>query len=351
MCPRLKKREHSMKHNTYFLKIIKGFRWKRFWNVLDRISKASGKNKVFLIFDILNCAIRYGAGYHDYLIFAFYNMNAHQRDTYMTRLRNKKLIALMNDPAYTEVFGSKSLFDQRFREYLHRDFLDLSNADPDSFAHFMADKDVIFAKPNVGESGKGIQKLSKADFASVEELYRYVTAPENNFGVIEQLLTQHPDVSAVYPLAINSFRIVTIVPDGVPRCVYAVAKFGNEGKFVDNMENSGLCCPIDQETGRIMGCAHTSALICYDEHPYTGVKLMGYQLPFVKEAVELAKKAALEVPQVRYVGWDVCITPDGPAIIEGNVYPGYDFWQLPEHTPDKIGLYPYYCSLVPELKR
>ena len=118
---------------------------------------------------------------------------------------------------------------------------------------------------------------------------------------------------------------------------------------MDNMENSGLCCPIDQDTGRICGVAHTSALINYDKHPYTGVELIGFKVPYVKEAIDLVKKAALEVPEVKFVGWDVCITPDGPVIIEGNDYPGYDFWQLPEHTPDKIGLYPYYKALVKEL--
>ena len=69
-----------------------------------------------------------------------------------------------------------------------------------------------------------------------------------------------------------------------------------------------------------------------------------------KEAVEIAKEAALVVPQIRYIGWDICVTPNGPAIIEGNTYPGYDFWQLPEHTPDKIGLYPYFRKMVPEYK-
>ena len=70
----------------------------------------------------------------------------------------------------------------------------------------------------------------------------------------------------------------------------------------------------------------------------------------IKEAMELVKKAALEVPQVKYVGWDVFIGPNGPGIIEGNDYPGYDFWQLPEHTPDKIGLVPYYENLIKDLK-
>ena len=95
--------------------------------------------------------------------------------------------------------------------------------------------------------------------------------------------------------------------------------------------------------------AHTSKLVTYEKHPDTGIKFDGYQLPFIKEAMELCKEAAMEVDEIRFVGWDVCITKDGPAIIEGNDYPGYDFWQLPEHTPDKIGLLPYYKKLLPEL--
>ena len=41
-----------------------------------------------------------------------------------------------------------------------------------------------------------------------------------------------------------------------------------------------------------MGCAHTSRLVTFDEHPDTHIKLMDYQLPFVTEAVELCKKYA-----------------------------------------------------------
>ncbi len=338
-----------MQSFRYIRRILMGASFKRLHTVIGRVKEKCGQNRVYTFFDMLVCAVRYGAGYHDYLIFGFYDMNARQRDTYMTRVRNKRLIELVNDPAYEHIFTHKNEFDKRFSAYLGREFLDLAEATPELFAAFMADKDVIFAKPNVGESGKGIEKLEKSRFADLDEMYAYVTAPEHNFGVIEQQLVQHPDLNTLYPLAINSYRIVTLVADGVAHCAYAVSKSGNEGKYVDNMENSGICCPIDQETGKIAGCAHTSALINYDVHPYTGVKLVGFALPFVKESVELAKKAAMEVPQIRYVGWDVCVTPDGPAIIEGNVYPGYDFWQLPEHTPDKIGLYPYYKSLVPEL--
>ena len=59
---------------------------------------------------------------------------------------------------------------------------------------------------------------------------------------------------------------------------------------------------------------------------------------YIKEAVETVKKAAMIVPDVRYIGWDVAITEKGPAIIEGNNYAAYDFPQLPDRSQNKEGL-------------
>jgi hypothetical protein len=56
----------------------------------------------------------------------------------------------------------------------------------------------------------------------------------------------------------------------------------------------------------------------------------------------MCTKAAMVVPQVGFIGWDVCLTPDGPVIVEGNDYPGHDLYQLPEHTHDKMGIWPKY---------
>ena len=335
-----------MRKIKHFFKLIFGSSFKRMGGCINQVHEKCGKNKIATFFDMLVCFVCYGAGFHDYVIFAFYDMNRKQRNTYMTRLRNKRLIEMMNDPNYSHIIDRKDEFNTRFSKYLGRKFMVVADMTEEKFENFMQDKEIIFAKPSIGESGKGIERLKKEDFADLKAMYDYIKDPAHNFGVIEQLLIQHHDLNVLYPLAINSYRIVTIVTDGVAHCVYAVSKAGNEGKFVDNMENSGICCPIDQKTSTIAGCAHTSALINYDVHPYTGVKLVGFKLPYVKEAIELVKKAALEIPEIKYLGWDVAITEDGPAIIEANDYPGYDFWQLPEHTPDKIGLYPYYKKMV-----
>ena len=40
------------------------------------------------------------------------------------------------------------------------------------------------------------------------------------------------------------------------------------------------------------------------------------------------------------------MTPDGPAIIEGNDFPGTDLCQLVPFCPDKCGLWPYYKKIL-----
>lgn len=338
-----------MKRIKYLLRVISGARFKKMFEVINFVHKKTNKSKVWIFFDIIVCAIRYGAGYYDYKIFAFHDMKHYQRKTYVTRMTNSKIINMSNDSEYAYIFDNKSEFNKRFKKYLNREYLDLKNITFDKFKTFMKNKTIIFAKPNIGESGKGIERLDKTKFKSLKEMYSYIKNKEKNFGVIEESIIQHEVLNKLYPLSINSLRIVTIVIDEKPHVVYVVSKMGNEGKFVDNMENSGLCCPVDTETEKISGIAHTSKLINFDKHPYTGVKFIGYKLTYIKEAMELVKAAALEVPQIKFVGWDVAITKNGPAIIEGNNYPGYDFWQLPEHTPDKIGLLPYFKKLLPKL--
>ncbi len=331
----------------YLLRVLSGVSPKKMFDVIDRIHEKTGKSKAYLFFDIVNCAVRYGAGYYDYLIFAFYDMNKEQRKTYVTRVINKKLISMMNDDNYSYVFDSKNVFNKRFQRYLKRDYLDVETATAEQFHEFIQNKEIVFAKPNTGVSGWGIEKLKVSDFENEDKMFSYIK--EKDFGVLEEQLVQHEVLSKLYPLSINSLRIVTIVVNREAHVVYVTAKMGSDGKFVDNLESGGLCCPVDVKTGKIYGVAHTSKLVTYEKHPDTGIKFDGYQLPFIKEAMELCKEAAMEVDEIRFVGWDVCITKDGPAIIEGNDYPGYDFWQLPEHTPDKIGLLPYYKKLLPEL--
>ena len=335
----------------YIKRVLGGASFRKMQDAINVVHQKSGKNKLATFFDMLGCSIRYGAGYNDYIIFEFYKIKAKQRKTYLTRLKNKRMVMTLNDEKYSYIFDEKNVFDKKFKEFMGREIHDLADIGYSEFEKFIQGKEDFFAKPYIGESGKGIEKIHVADFSSTEKLYQYVTDPEKNFGVIEEVIVQHPQVSKIYPYSLNCLRVVTLVNDGEAHILYAVFKMGNNGKFVDNLENGGLACHFDLDKGIITGQGHTSALVNYDAHPATGIQFVGYQLPYMDEVKEMAKKAAMVIPEFRYVGWDICITPNGPAIVEGNDYPAYDFPQLPDDDKPRIGLIPQIESFGIKVKK
>lgn len=332
---------------TYTFRVLSGVRFKKITKVINSVHEKTNKNKFLILCDIIICAIRYGAGYNDYDIFEFYNIKHDKRKTFVTRFKNKKLIMMLNNPDYSDLFDKKNEFNDRFKNYLGRDTINMTTASLNSFKKFIQNKDIIFVKPNDGDSGRGIEKLNVNDFKSPTALYDYIKT--KNFGVAEEMVHQHPEMAKLHPNSVNCIRIQTIVVDGNSQVVYAACKAGNGGHFVDNLGFDGVNIPVDLKTGELVKYGRTEHGQIYEEHPYTHIKFEGFKIPLFKEAMDMCLKAALEVPEVGFVGWDVYIGENAPGIIEGNNYPDYYFWQLPIHNPERIGLLPYYKKLLPKL--
>ena len=242
----------------------------------DELHPQRDRSRLAIFRDMKDCAVKYGAGYMDYDLFEMYNLTPEQRDTYLTRGRNNALVVKYNDKAYTGQFDDKVQFNTLFGKYLHRDWVPVTGDNREQVMAFLAAHEVFMAKPSQGSCGWGIEKLRRADYPSLDALYDYLVqrAPKLE---LEEVLEQHPQVSAIYPGSINTVRMVTIR--------------GKHGK------------------------------------------------------VYLASEAAQVIPQVGYVGWDVCFTPNGPCLVEGNPFPGHDIYQLPVHTPDKIGIMPRFREI------
>lgn len=333
----------------YYMRVIKGASFEKFNKALEEAHTRSGKNKAFLFCDMLNSMARYGAGYNDYVIFEFWNLNAKQRDTYLTRFRSKKLIMFMNDHSYAHIFNNKNEFNEVFKDFIGRECLDLEIATEEDIKKFFDSREKVFAKMKDLTCGIGAELLKTADFENSDAFIQYIR--EKHFATIEDVIENHPDVAKMYPYSVNTMRMITLVDaKGEPHLLYSVFKMGRDGRVVDNY---GVHGPVDLETGEFLYPAHsgdTTAGKHYTEHPNTHQPLLGYKVPYMKEAVEMVKKAALVVPQMRYIGWDVAITPNGPAIIEGNNYCAHDFWQLPGQTPGGFGIMPTIKKIAPEFK-
>ncbi len=338
-----------MKLLSYYMRVLSGMSFEKFSEVLDRAHRFSGWSKARLALDMIRCAHRYGAGYYDYLTFGFWALSPQQRSTYVTRVISKKLVTYLNDTSYEHIFNDKEEFHSVFSDFVRREALNFRTASKEMVQSFVRSHPVFFVKPAHGSCGIGCQRFDAANYQNFDDLYEDLQA--NDAWLLEELLVQHIQNAEVYPFAVNCLRLITLIDDsGEPHVIFATQKYGLGGRVVDNY---GFGCRVDLKTGCIcsLGVSGDGSLgIIYEEHPMTHVKVEGREVPLFFEACDMVKRAALRVPQMRYIGWDVGITPEGPAIVEGNNYCAHDFWQLPAQTPEKTGMLPVFRQLVPSFK-
>lgn len=295
------------------------------------IAKRNNKSVSYVKKDMIKNFIRYGIGYTDYLKGDYINLTSEQKKTYVTTKSFYKLLHYLNNPKYDACMSDKLVFNKIFNDFLKREWIDLRITSLDDFKKFIKNKKTIFAKPPTDFGGHGIQKIVVKDIKDVDKLYKELRSKKLN--LIEDGIVQHKELDKLNPYAVNSFRIVTLVKDGKSYILANALRINLD-------DNPAIGCSDAymrlNEKGEICSRVVDDVANVYTEHPMAKIKFDTVKVPYVKEAFEMAKKAALIVPEVRYVGWDIAISENGPVIMEGNEYPSYGLVQYylfnDEHT-------------------
>lgn len=324
---------------NYLVSRIFRMNYKQFFSKIDDMHRVSGKSRGRLFLDVVWCGVRYSAGYMDYALFEFYLLDSAKRKTYLTRGQNNALVKKINHAEDARVFTKKARFLEAFKPFVGREWLDFTAVDAEQFNRWLEGRDAIFVKPMSGCGGSGVALL-KDETLRAPDLYTRLK--KDGVGVVETPLVQHDEMSTLNASSINTLRIATMVgDDGRVEVLYTFVRMGR-GAAVDNFNAGGMTAKVDSITGQVITNAVDKSGQLYAHHPVTGVALKGFQIPLWQEAVALAKTAALQFPRVRYVGWDVAVTPSGPALVEGNEYPGHDLPQMSIFLTDRVGLLPMF---------
>lgn len=294
---------------------------KSFFKYPALVSKKTGRPVLVETAGSIACYLKYGAGFTDYYVLRLYNKSKQQKKTFICRRHNDKLVSILNDKNYNHIFSNKSEFDKVFSQYIGRDVLDLSLASESEIKLFMSRHKVAIQKPTNSISGKGIVKVTSDD---------PVTEIKKRGGLLEQFIIQHRRLSSLYSQSVNTLRLVTIIKENRPYITAAALRIGNGG-IIDNAGAGGLCASVSIDTGQVITDARNLITDTeYKTHPLTGKEFKGFQIPYFEQCKDMVLKAALVVPQVKYVGWDIAITQSGPLLIEANHNPGYQLYQAPE---------------------
>ena len=179
----------------------------------------------------------------------------------------------------------------------------------------------------------------------LKQYAKYLMAQGKNIGILEEIVVQHPEMSKLCPTSVNTCRIATLLGDKQQGIVYAFLRIGN-GKVMDNVDCGGMAARIDLDSGKLLTVGADKQGNTYTNHPITGTPIVGFTIPYWEEAKAMCLEAAQKVPQMRFVAWDVAITPDGPTFIEGNSFPSHAVPQFAAHYPDGIGILPEFRKFI-----
>lgn len=313
----------AMSASRWLMNKFKDINHDRLNKHIDIIHKNTGKSKAYIRMDMIRNFITRGTGYTDYFRCNFIELSNKEKDTFATAKRFYKLLAYLNDPEYTVVLSDKLIFNELFRKYLKRDFINLRVSSADDLKEFLKDKTTVFAKETHGEGGHGISKIKVSDIKDVRALYNELKSKDQL--LVEDAIIQHEDLNAINPYVVNSFRVITLYKDGKAHMIANALRINQDDAEVIGCTND-LYFSIGAD-GRIDSNVVDDYGDIYETHPMTGKRFSDVYIHGVKDAFDMCVEAHDRIPQVRYIGWDVAFSVNGPVLVEGNEYPGYGLVQ------------------------
>lgn len=329
----------------YFMDRVFKMDWKAMWKTTGIVKKRSGKNRLWLMGDMLKCAVKYNAGYIDYKIAAMYKLNDEQRKTVITRGISNDIVRRMNDKAYWHFFDDKTEFNETFKKWIPRQWMLINEStDLEALEMLCRYHDQLIGKPLEGSSGQGIQKYVADDWKEGPKAFLQKML-NDGIGILEEIVVQHEKMASLCPTSVNTCRIATLLGDKQQGIVYAFLRIGN-GKVMDNVDCGGMAARIDLKSGRLLTVGADKQGNTFTKHPMTNTSIIGFTIPYWEEAKAMCMEAAAMIPQMRFVAWDVAITPDGPTFIEGNSFPSHAIPQFAAHYPDGIGILPEFEKFI-----
>ncbi|MFD5214935.1 sugar-transfer associated ATP-grasp domain-containing protein [Microbacterium sp. NPDC058345] len=278
------------------------------------VHEQHGKAVPAVVADMLWSAAFKNVGFQDYVDYDFAMLTAAERATYMTHPVSNQLSQKYDAEAYRHLFQDKLAFNRTFDAFLRREWMQVEDGNAAELEAFARRHGTLITKTPMGQAGTGVKRYHAADVTDWQGFHRELL--QRGELLVEQVIVQHDDLSAVCPGTVNTTR-VTAFFDGERAHVLAVAQKFGRGAVSDQMTYGGFYTMLD-EKGHARSAGYDSHGHVHQHHPDSGFPIADFQLPMFDELVAFIDQVARVVPQIQYVGWDIVITPEGPVLVEGN---------------------------------
>ena len=191
-------------------------------------------------------------------------------------------------------------------------------------------------KPSNGSAGRGVLVLTgrgaggfvrhNGQLLALEDVRRHLSdilsglyslGGRPDRGILQQRVRLHEDFERISYKGIPDIRVVLYRFEPA-MAMLRLPTLESGGRA--NLHQGGIGAGVDLELGRTHHAVQRNRLI--DRHPDTGECLVGREVPFWNNVLEMSRKVARAVG-LGYVGVDIVIDKgQGPMLLEANARPG-----------------------------
>ncbi|MEM9704684.1 MAG: sugar-transfer associated ATP-grasp domain-containing protein [Pseudomonadota bacterium] len=196
----------------------------------------------------------------------------------------------------------------------------------------------LFGKPNAGVCSYGVRLITGIDGdhvifegaepAPVADFFEGLT--DDTPYLLQSRLFNHDAIAALTPY-LATVRLVHLVEPDAVQTPFAAIKIPSKTNIADNYWRAGnVLADIDVASGVIKRAITGKGpqTVDLETFPETDAPLIGLELPFWREAIELGVATARVFAMQAYQSLDLALTPTGPVIVEVNSGGAFELPQL-----------------------
>lgn len=255
----------------------------------------------------------YNATISDYFELGFYKKRHCEKKEYLTSKQALYFAEHIDSPELLKKYNSKKIMYKALKPYIKREQLYTDECTPKDFDDFIEKHPKFLYKPDISDSGRGIEMWEKSSYP-IEELYEKTV---KNPAVLDEKIVQHPELSALNPSSVNTIRVFTLMVGEECKIIGAVLRMGNGTAVIDNYSAGGLVGSINTDTGCVIAEAEDFVGRRYAIHPLSKINIKGFKVPNWSLVLEFVRECASNYG-LKYVAWDIAVREDDCVLIEAN---------------------------------
>ena len=313
---------------------------KMYEGIERHIPNASPEKKEEMVYRSIYDYFVYGTNIDEEFYYHFDKKTHQEKQQYLCgHLRGIYVTHLNKDGKMTQLSYKYRLY-QRLKPYYLREMISISNEnDFQTFRDFASRHDVFVVKPINFWYGLGVHKASLQDYGGdVRTAFDSILNEGKTLQgrhpsrdaqmVLAELIDQDPAMAQLHPESVNALRITMVRgADGKATMFHPFIKIGMNGDFIASAAQNGVVADIDPETGILCTDGYNETGKRFMNHPNTGIKIKGFQIPRWDELLELVGALGKEMREFGYIGWDLVLSKRGWCVMEGN-YSGEQISQI-----------------------